>query len=172
MSVVEPLSRAIFNGDCNTIDALLAGRDVNMKTVEGDNWNLLHIALVGLTRAPNPDVVRNLIKHGVDVNAKDSCQWTPLHYAVRAKSPDADPSLSTACVKLLVDAGADVNAQDNEGVTPLHRSIIGYPWNVEMIKTLLAAGAKKTEMFCSFMNAVASPDKDKVLELLAKHDRT
>jgi ankyrin repeat protein len=166
MSLVDPLYRAISEGDCQRICEILAGRDVNIGTGRD---NLLRFALMGLTDAPNPDVIRLLIKLGVDVNSKDQYGWTPLHYAARTKSPAADPSLSTACVKLLIDAGADVNAEDNEEVTPLHRSILRYPWNVDMIEALLAAGAKKTAAFSSFMKAVAGPDKDKVLELLDKY---
>ena len=170
MSMVSPLYNAIFEGDCDRIDALLAGSDVNMRTKE-EHWNLLHIALEGITYAPNPDVIRYLIYRAVDVNAKDWHRWTPLHYAARTKSPAADPSLSTACVKLLIDAGADVNAEDDEGVTPMHRSVLQYPWNVEMIETMLASGAKKTDMFCSLMNAVAGPDKETVLALLTKYQQ-
>lgn len=166
MSLVEPLYKAIFEGDCQKIDALLAGRDVNLGTGRD---NLLRCALMDVTDAPNPDVIRLLLKLGVHVNAKDQYGWTPLHYAARSRSPAADPSLSTACVRLLIDAGADVNAKDNEGVTPMHRSVFKYPWNVEMIEVLLAAGAKPTENFCSFVNAVADdPEKNAVLALLSR----
>lgn len=171
MSRVPPLSKAIFDGDCEKIDALLDGRDVNLRT-EGNQWNLLHLALADLTESPNPTVIRHLIKLGVDVNAKDRCEWTPLHFAVRTRGEKADPSLQTECVRLLVEAGADVNAEDNRGVTPLHRSIWTYPWNIEMIEVLLAAGAKRTEIFNRIMNAVAGPERDKVVELLAKYERT
>jgi ankyrin repeat protein len=166
MSLVDPLYNAIFEGDCKRIDALLAGRNVNAGTGED---NLLRAALIGLTEAPNPNVIQHLIKLGVDVNAKDRYGWTPLHYAARKKSQAADPSLSTACVKLLIDAGADVNAKDNEGVTPMHRSVFECPWNLEMIEVLLAAGAKPTDNFCRFVNAVADdPEKNAVLALLSK----
>jgi ankyrin repeat protein len=115
-------------------------------------------------------VIQHLIDLGVNVNARDRFGWTPLHYAARTKNPAADPSLSTACVKLLIDAGADVNAKDKDGVTPMHRSIFKYPWNVEMIEVLLAAGAKPTENFCNVVNAVADdPDKAAVLALLSKY---
>ena len=43
MSLISPLSSAIFDGDLKSIDALLAGRDVNVLTKEGDEWNLLHL---------------------------------------------------------------------------------------------------------------------------------
>jgi len=167
MSRIAALWDAVLEGDCQRIDALLAGRDVNIITEE-DKWNLLHMAADD--EVPNPAVIRHLIELGVDVNAKDRRGWTPLHFAARTnRGPRADPSLQTASVKTLIDAGADVNTEDDEGVTPLHRSAFQYPWNVKMIETLLAAGAKKTDIFCRFMNAVAGPDKDKVVDLLAKY---
>ena len=167
MSLVDPLLNAIDEGNCTKIDSLLAGRDVNAGTPQD---NLLRYALMGVTYAPNPDVVRHLISIGVHVNSKDHYGWTPLHYAARRKSNQADPSLSTECVKLLIAAGADVNAKDRDGVTPMHRSVAEYPWNLEMIEAFFAAGAKQTEIFFRFINAVADdPDKKAVLALLSKY---
>lgn len=163
MSLVSPLYRAIYDGDCKRIDALLAGRDVNQKTDTGDNWNLLHIALVSVTTAPSPEAVRHLIELGVDVNARDRRRWTPLHFAARAKCP--------AVVKLLIDAGADVNAKDDEGITPLHQGLLKYPVNLEMTEMLLAAGAKP-DMLRKYVDVVVSPDKDALIALLAKYDRS
>lgn len=168
MTSVESLYEAVYDGDCQRIDTLLSGRDANIRT-EGDKWNLLHIALDRLIKPANPDAVRLLIKLGVDVNAKDRCGWTPLHFAARTKCPAAEQSQLIECIKLLIDAGADVNAKDEEGVTPFHRTFATNPWNLEMIEVLLAAGAKPTDMFRSFMNVVANPDKDAVLNLLAKY---
>ena len=167
MSLVDPLDNAIFDGDLEMIDTLLAGKNVNAGTPEE---NLLRAALIGVTDAPNPEVVQHLIKLGVKANVKDHYGWTPLHYAARRKSIMADPSLSTECVKLLIDAGADVNATDRDGVTPMHRSVFLSPWNLEMIEILLAAGAKPTENFCRFLNAIADdPEKLAVLDLLSKY---
>jgi uncharacterized protein len=166
MSFDDQIDKAIYEGNYKRIDALLAGRDVNAGTGED---NLLRAALMGITEAPNPNVVKHLIDLGVNVNTKDRYGWTPLHYAARKKSPAADPSLSTACVKLLIEAGADVDAKDKDGVTPMHRSVAQCPWNLEMIEVLLAAGAKPTENFCRFVNAVADdPEKTAVLALLSK----
>lgn len=167
MYLVDPLLNAIFVGDCKMIDVLLAGRVVNAGTPQD---NLLRAALIGLTEAPNPKVVNHLINLGVKVNTKDHYGWTPLHYAARRKSNAADPALSTECVKLLIAAGADVNAKDRDGVTPMHRSIFESPWNLEMIEAFLVAGAKPTENFCRFVNAVADdPEKMAVLALLSKY---
>jgi uncharacterized protein len=160
MSQVPPLDRAIFDGDCKSIETLLAGRDVNLRTEEGDNWNLLHIALVGVSRAPRPEVVRLLIELGVDVNAIDCRRWTPLHFAARTKNP--------AVVKLLIEAGADVNATDDEGITPLHQGLLQYPVNLEMTEMLLAAGAN-ADMLRKYVEVVASPVKGELLDLLAKY---
>ena len=53
--------------------------------------------------------IEELINNGVDVNARDKYERTPLHYA---KNYDA--------AKLLIDNGADVNAKDFYGSTPLY----------------------------------------------------
>jgi ankyrin repeat protein len=170
MQVELPLFEAVLTGDCSRIDSLLAaGSDVNVTTV-GDKWNLLHTALAGVTEAPEPKVVRQLIEHGVDVNAKDRFGWTPLHYAVRSKAPSADTRRWIECIRILVQASADVNSEDNEGITPLHRSILRNPWNLAVAEILLAAGAKTTEVFCRFLNAVASPSKSRLIELLSEYD--
>ncbi len=161
MSIVDPLSRAIFDGDCKSIDTLLAGRDVNLKTEGGDEWNLLHIALLSVSEAPRPEVVRHLIDLGVDVNARDRRRWTPLHFAARTKN--------SMVVEMLIEAGADVNAKDDEGITPLHQGLLEYPANLEMTEMLLAAGAK-TDAARKYVDAIASPDKSALLELLDKYD--
>ncbi|QEH33067.1 Ankyrin repeat protein [Aquisphaera giovannonii] len=161
MSHVHPLQRAIFDGDCERIDALLAGRDPNVTTEDSDKWNLLHLALVGVSRPPRPEVVRHLIELGVDVNARDRRQWTPLHFAARTKNP--------AVVKLLIDAGADVNAMNDEGITPLHESLAEYPVNLKLTEIFLAAGAK-TDILRKYVDVVVSPVKRELLDLLAKHE--
>jgi ankyrin repeat protein len=168
MSLVDPILNAIFEGDCKKIDALLAGRDVNAGTAQD---NLLRAALIGLTDAPNPNVVQHLINLGVNVNSKDYRGWTPLHFAARTKSPAADPTLSTACVKLLLEAGANVNAKDDEGLTPLHQSLAVHPVNQELIEILLAAGAER-DILRKFVNVVASPDINVMRDLLHKYDRS
>ena len=44
------------------------------------------MALVSVAIPSDPKVVEHLIELGVDVNARDSSRWTPLHYAVRTKN--------------------------------------------------------------------------------------
>jgi ankyrin repeat protein len=96
-------------------------------------------------------------------HAGDRRRWTALHFATRTKNP--------AVVKLLIEAGANVNAKDDEGITPLHQGLLQYPVNLEMTEMLLAAGAKP-DMLRKYVNVAASPDKDALLDLLAKYNRS
>ena len=157
------LYHAFDEGDFDKINSFVNANGVNWRT-EGDKWNLLHMALLSVSEAPRPDVVRHLIELGVEVNAKDWRRWTPLHFAARTNN--------AAAVKLLIDAGADVNAEDDEGITPVHQNLWKNKLNLEIIEMLLAAGAKQTHNFRKFVNAVALPDKSALLDLLAKYDMT
>ena len=61
-------------------------------------------------------VIRFLVKNGVSVHETDRNGVTPLHRAVRFRSPHA--------VRELIKLGADVNAVDKRsGSTPLHRAV-------------------------------------------------
>ena len=96
---------------------------------------------------PEPElqtrVIRHLIRHGVSVDETDKNGVTPLHRAVRFRSPSA--------VEALISAGADVNAIDRRSrSTPLHRVVThtGAPGTagkldtaVAIAKILLANGA-------------------------------
>jgi len=121
------------------------------------------MALLSVTTAPNPDVIRRLIELGVDVNAKDRSRWTPLHFGARTGS--------TPAARLLIDARAEIDAEDNDGITPLHRSVVGKPKNLEIVEMLLAAGAR-THKALKLINAIADPQKAAMLALFAKYQKT
>lgn len=76
-------------------------------------------------------VVRDCLRRGDSVEARDEFGSTPLHYAVLAEQDDI--------VKYLLDHNADVNAANHEGVTPLHCAAL--KGNYKIVKELLARGA-------------------------------
>ncbi|WP_167483063.1 ankyrin repeat domain-containing protein [Leptospira noumeaensis] len=90
--------------------------------------------------AVNPEkIVKLLIEHKANVNARSDAGATPLHAAASA------PNFFLA--KALIENGAEVNALDNLGETPLMKSVgSGFTYYVEVrvIKLLLLNGADKT----------------------------
>ncbi len=106
--------------------------------------SLLHLAAGN----NNVEIVRMLIKTGVDVNVKDKSDQTPLHYAVGKNNREI--------AGLLIKAGADVNAGDRSGRTPLFFAIpygsSSSLYHKEMVALLLKNGADP--------NAKEGRDKD------------
>ena len=114
---------------------LKAGADPNARTNQGATP--LHFALIYQSDA---EVIKALLKAGVDVNAKFE-GYTALHVAA---AQHEDP----AVIALLVKAGAMVDARGKDGETPLHVAAKpkGGPMvvkgeNPAVIEALLDAGA-------------------------------
>lgn len=70
-----------------------------------------------------------------NINPKDNCQQTPLHYAARWGIPEV--------VQLLLNGGAEISSKDIKQYTPLDCSIIGER-SEEIINLLLESGACST----------------------------
>ena len=110
------------------------------------------------------ELARLLLTAGVDVNAKDTFGWTPLHQAAWEGHTDVVPLLPAAgaevdaknesgstplhlaaaqghtdVARLLLAAGADVDAKNTNGSTPLHRA--AYQGHTEAVRLLPEAGA-------------------------------
>ena len=86
------------------------------------------------------EVVKLLLQHGADPDARDKYGRTPLH--------DAACLGHVEIVKLLLELGADPNAQDKNGETPLHTALsrcnVEVVKRLEVVKLLLEHGADPT----------------------------
>ncbi len=118
-----PLFQAIQRGAMTAIEQHLAqGGDVDARNEQG------HTLLMAAAWHQWPRIVRLLLNHSADPNARDNSGKTPLHHAAVS---------SVDSVKLLFAAGADAAARDNEG-----KSVLG-EWSYRADQILRAHGAKE-----------------------------
>lgn len=80
------------------------------------------------------EIVKELIRGGVDVNQRDDKGLTPVHVAVRNGREE------TQTVLVLLKAGADIVALDDTGTTPLLNAI-GPGGTADDVRILLEHGA-------------------------------
>ena len=98
--------------------------------VLGGGFTALHLS----AQAGHADMVRLLLEHGADINARGYKGYTPLHFAISfgpKKLLDPLPTveqttqgigiyrLLTDMPRLLIERGADLTARDSQGQTPL-----------------------------------------------------
>ena len=111
-------------------ELLSANLDLDIHRIsESEKWSYLH--KVSKTNDTPPETIEFLIAEGLDVNAIDNYQRTPLFWAVCCKNVDV--------VRVLLENGADklIDHKDRAGKTLLCYVHESY----EMIKLLLDAGA-------------------------------
>lgn len=94
----EPLLRAVMNGDPVVIKALL---DMGLNASTKDQYG--KTALMQAANQGNIAVVRLLLAHGADPNARETDGWTVL---TNAKGSDLDEPSKTRLIQLLRRAGA------------------------------------------------------------------
>jgi len=87
--------------------------------------------LMAAARAGDVEVVRDLVRRGGELEARDEEGYTALMYAASAGEP--------AAVDELIAGGAEVNARDNGASTPLMFAAQG--GHAEIVRRLLDAGA-------------------------------
>ena len=103
--------------------------DCDLASYSQDGFPLVGLAIF----FRHPDLARQMIERGADVNARARNQAgvMPVHAAATVRD--------IASMRLLLDRGADVNARQQLGFTPLHSAASG--GDQAMADLLLARGA-------------------------------
>lgn len=140
----DQLFNAVKYNNIDIVRQFLAehGADV-VRIKKEDSWTLLHTACWFGHAA----IVRLLLEHGADVNARTGSDNTPFYWACwhgrtniarllleygadpNARDMSGNIPLHWACrfghaeiVRFLVEQGTDVNARNQKGCTPLHQA--------------------------------------------------
>ena len=120
-------------GDAARVRGILAEYPDRVNAVSPDGFAPLgYTAFFG-----HPEVLRELIARGADVNApaRNPMAACPVNSA----AAHSDPELALTLLRVLLDSGADPNGRQNGGYTALHEAALN--GNVAMIRLLLERGA-------------------------------
>ena len=99
------LIHAVMSDSARVVGCLIdEGAAVDAQVGDGAYTALHYAALLSAT-----DALRECVRRGGDVNARDRLGRTPLHLVRDVEA-----------VRALIEVGADPNSQDNDGNTPLH----------------------------------------------------
>ncbi len=99
------------------------GRDATTRTIHNPQLSIP-------PSSPSPNLPESTLD-GIDINKRDSLDWTQLHSAAFVGKLEL--------VSLLLEKGADVNAHAKDGMTPLH--LAAKRGHVAVAKLLFAKGA-------------------------------
>jgi len=103
---LKALIVAVRGQDTAAVKKLLHENPALAKRKDHSDSTLLHHA----AGFGNIETIRLLLDHGVDVNAKNRLEGTPLHWAVRSDEKTG----------LLLEHGAQINSKTQDGSTPLY----------------------------------------------------
>jgi ankyrin repeat protein len=79
--------------------------------------------LIDAARSGNPEVVKEILRYGPNLEARDYKGKTALFVAAESTRSDED-EMRLECVRMLAKAGARVDARDKDGNTLLHKSYL------------------------------------------------
>ena len=136
-----------FGWTSDICEWLRRGANVNAKSKPGwdkrGDWRVdkgrsghtaLHLPYL-LPHYDSVGIMNLLVKHGAEINARNSAGETPLHMMIR-RAPPAHPHNASH----FLGFEPDIRAKTNNGQTPLHYAA---QWGgLEIVKMLLARGAE------------------------------
>lgn len=119
-----PLMQACINGRPDIVELLLiSGADPNIRDEAGNS----PLTCASSSSYGNLEIIKSLLNHGADINAKVYNGWPPLFFAFN----------NYEVVKLLLERGADANARDDDG-----RSMFIFAISQKVDELLREYGAK------------------------------
>jgi ankyrin repeat protein len=108
------LHEAVYSDLFEIVQMLIASQvDVNTKD---SRYGLTPLHLAAWNN--NAKIVKELLKHGAQVNAVNTEGRTSLHYAFGHIDNNIE------IIQILLEYGAHINAQDKDGNTPLHLAVL------------------------------------------------
>ena len=111
-----PIEGVIENKQIEAFKMLIEyNTDVHIRPLYGTS--LLHKAAISWEKHNQVDFTQILLDHGVNPNARDNDNATPLHHSSQSRGGAVE------CTRLLLKHGAIIDAEDNEGRTPLQLAL-------------------------------------------------
>lgn len=112
---------AVIAGDLKIVDELL-NLELNPNIKDKLGWTSLHYAC----QQYFPDIVETLLRHKVDIEAKDNFGNTPLWRATFSSKGRGE------IIKILIAHGANINNKNNSNISPLELANTISNYNVKM----------------------------------------
>lgn len=122
-------SEAVATGDASRVRAMLDKEPSLLTSYSDDGFPAAGLAIF----FRHPELARDLIERGADVNAaaRNKQRVAPIHAAAAVGDLDT--------MRLLLERGADPNARQEQGYTALHEA--ARKGSMEMAKLLMERGA-------------------------------
>jgi len=120
------------------------GIDINSVNDAGETPLMIYLK----NNVPDYETFSYLISRGADFKVKDKQDRNLLHtilehFRLKSSKLTVDPVENVKkIVSYLVEAGLDINAVDKKGATPIFYLILNEDCSVELIKFMIANGAK------------------------------